>query len=440
MKIKRSLTVFGLVLLVSLLAVGLAQAAAVVLDTFDDGPQSFTVDFGAPNGSGVAAGSMLNSERDVAVQWISGDLVQLRIDQGAPPGSNRLAFSQADSTTGSATITYDGADGNPTVLSQFAAPVDFTGGGTNDGIHMEVPFDDNLIDVVFTVYSSLTDFSSFRLDLPGGITAANSHVDFFIPFSQFAVEGGAGASFNGVTAIQIFVDGTVAAGADLSVEFIELDSFREFGDAPASYGNPSHIPQGLRFGINADSEAAATPTADATGDDQVAGTAVDDEDGVRPTPGFLWRPGAVGGGNGGSLDFIINGCFTTCYVNGWIDWNNNGSFEVGERAVTDVPTTNSSFNNWQTLRFNIPAGAVVANGTFLARFRIYPASQGGAASPTTVDVFNGEVEDYRWSFGPTAVTLTEFTARPSQASLLLTLAACILLVGLGGLAVARRLR
>jgi hypothetical protein len=63
----------------------------------------------------------------------------------------------------------------------------------------------------------------------------------------------------------------------------------------------------------------------------------------------------------------------------------------------------------QTITFNIPTGTAFPN-TFNGRFRLYPTSMSVLAQPTGLAT-NGEVEDYQWNFGPTAVTLNSMAAR-----------------------------
>jgi hypothetical protein len=69
---------------------------------------------------------------------------------------------------------------------------------------------------------------------------------------------------------------------------------------------------------------------------------------------------------------------------------------------------------------------------FFARFRICENSSGpGSCGSLTGEVFNGEVEDHNWQFDPTAITLSDLTARSaSRVALPLVGASLILLVGL----------
>jgi hypothetical protein len=197
----------------------------------------------------------------------------------------------------------------------------------------------------------------------------------------------------------------------------------DLGDLPEPTPNyptllssgPSHQLGGSLFlGACVDAETDGQPTnAAATGDDLVASSpkfgnqlCTNDEDGVVRTPNVKWQSGA----NGGSINVEVAGG-PGC-LSGWIDWNNNGSltdtdenifnnFPVDTRPSTPLPP------------FMVPVNP--ANGTFYARFRLYPTDPGGvcaSAKAPTGPAVGGEVEDYRWSFGPNAVTLRDLQATP----------------------------
>jgi hypothetical protein len=89
------------------------------------------------------------------------------------------------------------------------------------------------------------------------------------------------------------------------------------------------------------------------------------------------------------------------------------------------------------LTFTVPAGYATGAPVF-ARFRLYP-SQPSLAQPAGL-VTNGEVEDYYWTFAPTAVTLNNLSARSESGLNLYLLLALAPIAILGGLrlALARR--
>jgi len=67
-----------------------------------------------------------------------------------------------------------------------------------------------------------------------------------------------------------------------------------------------------------------------------------------------------------------------------------------------------------TVTFDVPSGTFLGSGSNIslyARFRLYTSEPGLPDLAYNGTVANGEVEDYRWTFSPTAVTLTSFTTR-----------------------------
>ncbi len=184
----------------------------------------------------------------------------------------------------------------------------------------------------------------------------------------------------------------------------------DYGDLPTSYDNTVLGDDGARHQITGpylgsvapDGEVNGQETSAADGDDN---NNTDDESGVTHTTN--WTNGV----NGGVIQVTVGGCTTPCYLSAWVDWGQNGVFNGGtEKVLSDYVISNGSN---QTVMFNVPAGTftgVGGNLTFSVRFRIYESSTGGLATPTGLAT-NGEVEDYRWSFTPTAITLETLTAR-----------------------------
>lgn len=171
--------------------------------------------------------------------------------------------------------------------------------------------------------------------------------------------------------------------------FVEYD----FGDAPVSgvaangtdsnnYGETSHlITNGVYLGGGEpDADAANQPDMNAEGDD---GDGSDDEDGiVIPvlTQGETSSIVATVVGSGG-------------YLQGWIDFDGNGTFDAGEQVATDLQEggagdTDGSGNGTITFDVNVPMTAVTSQ-TY-ARFR-WSTTQGLDSTTAALD---GEVEDY----------------------------------------------
>jgi hypothetical protein len=284
--------------------------------------------------------------------------------------------------------------------------LDITDGGTNDGFHVEVIDNDFPARVIIRVYSSATDWSEGSFVTPGGI-AFPDHVDFFVPFDTLAQGAGATdpADLFFVSSIEVEIDGTLNPSTDLSLDFLDVDNFRDYGDLPDAFGaqtDASHYANGLRLGAQVDIEP-SKPAAPGVGADFDDSTEADDEDGVSRTPGVNWATGA----GGGRLNFSVSGCSSTpCYVNGWMDWNQSNSFDPGEEILTDLAVINQSYSN---IPINVP-GSVVFNTAYYARFRICN-NPTDCDHPAISDITGGEIEDYYWSFGPTAVSLATFGAR-----------------------------
>jgi hypothetical protein len=151
---------------------------------------------------------------------------------------------------------------------------------------------------------------------------------------------------------------------------------------------------------------------------------------VVQTPGFVWL--FSGASPIGSVDVTVSDA--PGYVTGWIDWNRDNDFDdSGEQIfVNEAFATDGT----HTVTFAIPDGVV--SGTFNARFRVYPTMQAILAHPTALNATlspvggatGGEVEDYAWSFSPTAVTLRELRAVGLPTAGLVLAALGVLFVGL----------
>jgi len=157
------------------------------------------------------------------------------------------------------------------------------------------------------------------------------------------------------------------------------------GDAPASYGQATHVvvPGSAFLGFDEPDDNAPVAGITATGDDN---DGVDDEGGVFDFPLLVQ--------NGKSFDtnvFATNPGNTNATLVGWIDFNGDGQFKANEAASATVlaGAANQKFKlAWPDLTDVTTEFA----GTSYARFRISTdpltaANHQGAAS-------DGEVEDY----------------------------------------------
>ena len=198
----------------------------------------------------------------------------------------------------------------------------------------------------------------------------------------------------------------------------------DWGDAPAPYpttraqSGASHgTTPGLRLGDAFDADQDGRPSANADGDDvngllNGAGTVIDDEDGVG-----LLTPIVRGDGSNIIRVNVTNTAGSPAYLQGWIDFNGNGSWtDPGEQIATNVEFAASGASN---ITFTTPSNAV---GRTFARFRL---SQDKNLAPTGRSV-TGEVEDYAYTIvdGPRVLLQPDtFTvARNSQNNVLDVLA------------------
>jgi hypothetical protein len=357
-------------------------------------------------------------------------------------------------------LTYDGSTDATTLSPNGLGNVNLEENGDNM-LYMVLIFDDLAFDVKVTVYSDSGYCSSLTRKIPGGIDSTNAGTPPTMPrpiifiydnFAQDASCTGGAADFTSVGAIQIFFSS--ASGSDVIMDLLST-GVMDFGDAddtgltnqyyytqmtdiwtvppPASkftgnvYGAGHIIVSGSpRLGTYIDAEPDGQPTAGADGDDTGS---PDDEDGVTQEGG--WTPGMDPGGFIGVKTNGVNGC-----LYGWIDWNQDGDFAnsvstttagSGDRVLDGIAVTsaNSTITYYS---FPIPDD-VAADAIVYARFRIYPRDPDGLCSvfsdgaeayekyPYAYLVYGGEVEDYLFDLGSTAVTVSNFHAQVAQSPL-----------------------
>jgi hypothetical protein len=193
-------------------------------------------------------------------------------------------------------------------------------------------------------------------------------------FARFRFSTQAGISFTGYAP-----DGEVEDYMILIEEEVQIEY--DFGDAPdPTYptmlvnNGARHLLDGVTFlGMGVDADLDGQPDPNALGDDNDGN---DDEDGV--TVIFPLSPGGTAG-----FDVVasVNGM-----LNGWIDFNGNGSWaDPGEHIFADQPL--SAGSNWQL--FAVPNNAQV--GKTFARFRFSTVGGLNYDGPAP----DGEVEDHQ---------------------------------------------
>ncbi len=215
----------------------------------------------------------------------------------------------------------------------------------------------------------------------------------------------------------------------------------DWGDLPdgpyltlGSHDGPRHaLGAGLLLGSAVDAEADGQPNETATGDGA-------DEDGVirlaaPNSPSGGWADGNAAGGDGGKLQVTVNG--GPGVAQAWMDFG-AGLAPIVLRDIAGDPIPGGVLaTGVHTLTCDVPVGTF--NGTagrhIYARFRLSLAGgldQTGAAP-------DGEVEDYLFSFGPTAVVVQEFRTTAGN-RVFPWLVAALLACAVVGVIAARRYR
>lgn len=166
----------------------------------------------------------------------------------------------------------------------------------------------------------------------------------------------------------------------------------DFGDAPSSYSTlladdgPRHSVPGfdnstdtapLMLGKKIDIETDGFPSTLADGDDN---NDIDDERGVTHIVATPGTPTALA-----VPVTITNNSTSSATLAGWVDLDNNGTFELGERVMTTIPANSGT----AVYELNFPSTTYTTN-TF-SRFRVF---SGSIADPQpTGSAAGGEVED-----------------------------------------------
>lgn len=192
---------------------------------------------------------------------------------------------------------------------------------------------------------------------------------------------------NPLTGVTVPAGGTVANnnfGFDIAVA-----ASKDYGDAPATYGDASHtIVAGIYLGDNApDAETASDYSFNARADNYDDGAPSQNAPGAY-IPLF---PVLQMTDTSYSAGFkVTDTTGTAAKLYGWIDFDKSGTFEADEAASVNVP--NGSNGATVTLNWaSIPAD--IKLGTTIIRLRL-TTDAGVTTSTPTGNASNGEVEDY----------------------------------------------
>jgi hypothetical protein len=180
-------------------------------------------------------------------------------------------------------------------------------------------------------------------------------------------------------------------------------------DTPQTQGGIPAVWLGMRIDTV---ESGGLPGSAANGDD-TDGDPNNDEDGVD-------LQGSWSVADGGEFSVTVNssdGTCAGCRLGFWIDWNQDGVFGV-EGSGEQYEQADIVYGT-QTVSFTISESDWPDSPEIYARFRLYDGNYTGAIAPTGM-VRNGEVEDYYFNIGPTAVELVSFEATGLKKAVLLT--------------------
>ncbi|MDF1512976.1 MAG: hypothetical protein P1S60_04110 [Anaerolineae bacterium] len=393
-------------------------ALAVVVDTFDTGDEEITVPAGNTWYTTTVGSGILGGERDIELTS-SGSSTNLNfsLDQLNISGFTPNAYFTA-------VLTWDGDDGDPTKTNPIGSEVlskNGLGGSSgngeldvdgNDGFLLTITAKDNSrVKLTFGVYEygGSNDYASYSITLSGSPIFDGSPVDVFFPFASFSNYVNVDFGNVGAVILEVSTVGLDPA-ADISIDALDTDNVREFGDLPVGiYGTSvleaSHVPTGLTLGNKLDTEDTYQSSTNADGDD-LGDT--DDEDGVSfyfildtSIPGYdiyQWRA-------------LINvqGCGGSCYLNAWMDKDNqNGFGTTSEYFVQDENITSDGVVDRVAYSWIDGVGEPIAKDYYYFRFRV--CKDDNNCDTVTELSSSGEVEDYYAYFNPTAVELAAFTA------------------------------
>jgi len=181
---------------------------------------------------------------------------------------------------------------------------------------------------------------------------------------------------------------------------------------------PNHLmTNNLYLGACVDNETNGQPNTEATGDNSslllplppviygTCDTAKGDEDGVTRDMSVKWTPNTT-------VSLEVRGVGQGALAC-WIDWDGSGN--LGDNANKFIPIPGGTFTGPGPSPLPVPIPANYVTGTTLyVRCRLFPANGIPGGTLTQDDYVGyapgGEVEDYRWTFTPTAVTLSDLRA------------------------------
>jgi uncharacterized repeat protein (TIGR01451 family) len=276
------------------------------------------------------------------------------------------------------------------------------------------------------------DSGTLPLSAPGGVLLGNLNpgATFYVRFNVTLLVG----DYEEITNCA-----TVTTDAGEFVRCVTTGvATRDWGDLPDSYGTsaaqngPRHSASGLRLGSDWDIEAQGNPTTDARGDDTTL--TPDDEDGITQIAWTDYNSGKFGVNVAGA-----SGCLNT-----WMDFTNDTGAGAGLVHIDGNFTKTGGYDTYtfagitysehiianvllaagsHELTFPVPPGLLGdPSNSYYFRFRLSPPVDDACTSgiAPTGFVSGGEIEDYRFTYAPTAITLAGFSAVQQGDAILVT--------------------
>lgn len=231
--------------------------------------------------------------------------------------------------------------------------------------------------------------------LTGSLVTGNNNGTYDTPNGNInnepnGMSGGAFFRNGGATPGSLYTVTSSAAAATLvyggtNASFLLESDNADVGDAPISYGNPTHTLSGIRLGASVDADSGLLNSPNANGDDT---NNTDDENGVTLTPLLPI---------GQTTIVPVSVQNASGFLSAWFDWNVDGDFnDAGEQMVAAQAVAVGTVN----LAIAVPTGAVI--GPTFARFRVCTNNTALDNCNTPVGtVQSGEVEDYQFQVGRT---------------------------------------
>jgi hypothetical protein len=170
-------------------------AGALLIDDFSTA-QSVSVSVLGPEASNeVSGGGVLGGERDAYMLLTIGTGIDATLGGGA------TALREDALSDGQFFLTWDGGDGDPAIDRIGLGGVDFTEGGSQVALSIEILLNPSLAtNLNFLAYSSVNDYSQATFSAPAGTGT------LIVMFTDFVTVAGSGVDFTNVGALSFFSD------------------------------------------------------------------------------------------------------------------------------------------------------------------------------------------------------------------------------------------